>query len=128
MICQGATCSLSVILCCNTARRSNTSWRLRVSYPTPCSTMDTPEEYRKDTEKHPIENRCWKFTSLDGLLHTRPISSHNFEDKVAEMADGHMFVDMLKAMLQLDPDRRITPRQVLEHNSITMRHYASMDH
>ncbi|CAB1434871.1 unnamed protein product [Pleuronectes platessa] len=44
------------------------------------------------------------------------------------MADARMFVDMLKAMLQLDPDRRITPRQVLEHKFISMRHIARMDH
>ncbi|CAB1443417.1 unnamed protein product, partial [Pleuronectes platessa] len=61
--------------------------------------LKTPEEYHKETGKQPMENRFWKFTSLDGLLHTRPISNPNSADKIAEMADARMFVDMLKAML-----------------------------
>ncbi|CAB1415797.1 unnamed protein product [Pleuronectes platessa] len=90
--------------------------------------LKTPEEYRKETGIRPIENRRWWFTSLDDLLETRPITSLNAADEVAEKADGQMFVDMLKAMLQLDPDKRITPSQVLEHSFISMRHITSMEH
>ncbi|XP_069393733.1 homeodomain-interacting protein kinase 3-like isoform X1 [Paralichthys olivaceus] len=90
--------------------------------------LKTPEQYHKETGRWPMENRCWKFTSLDNLLLIRPINTQNSADKVAETADVHMFVDMLKGMLQLDPKRRITPLQVLEHKFINMRHIASTAH
>ncbi|XP_060951834.1 homeodomain-interacting protein kinase 1-like [Limanda limanda] len=63
--------------------------------------LKTPEEYHKEMGKQPMENRWWKFTSLN---------------------------DLLLAILQLDPDRRITPRQVLEHKFISLRHIARMEH
>lgn len=52
----------------------------------------------------------------------RLLSHNNVADKVVEDADRLMFVDMLKAMLELDATRRVTPRQVLEHDFIKMSH------
>lgn len=60
------------------------------------------------------------------MIQVRPITSKNSEDKVAERTDLLMFVDMLKAMLQLDAAKRITPRQVLEHEFTSMSHMVKM--
>ncbi|CAB1431028.1 unnamed protein product [Pleuronectes platessa] len=86
----------------------------------------TPNEYRRATGKQPMENRGFKFSSLDHLVDVQPIKTHNSADRVAEMSDVNMFVDMLKAMLQLDPNTRATPCEVLEHKFISMHHIASM--
>ncbi|XP_029363959.1 homeodomain-interacting protein kinase 2-like [Echeneis naucrates] len=56
----------------------------------------------------------------------RLIKTDNYADKAAEMADVLMFVDMLKGMLHLDAAKRITPRQVLDHPFLSMRHIDSM--
>ncbi|XP_047198321.1 filaggrin-like [Hippoglossus stenolepis] len=89
--------------------------------------LKTPDEYRKETGMRPMENRCLKFTSLDHLVDVRPINTHNSADRIAEISDVYMFVDMLKGMLQLDPNTRATPCQVLEHKFISMLHFARMD-
>lgn len=51
------------------------------------------------------------------MLQTR-LSHSNIADKVVEEADRLMFVDMLKAMLELDASQRVTPHQVLEHDFV----------
>lgn len=56
----------------------------------------------------------------------RVINPENSADKVAEMRDLLMFVDMLKGMLELDATKRITPRQALEHPFISMSHMVRM--
>lgn len=55
------------------------------------------------------------------MLQTR-LSHSNMPDKVVEEADRLMFVDMLKAMLELDASQRVTPHQVLEHDFVKMCH------
>ena len=50
----------------------------------------------------------------------------NVADRYAEVADVFMFVSMLKQMLHMDAARRITPRQVMQHDFISMVHMASL--
>ncbi|XP_071356048.1 homeodomain-interacting protein kinase 2-like [Trachinotus anak] len=88
--------------------------------------LKTPQQFHKETGIQPMETRRLKLTSLDHMLHIRVINTKNSADKAAEMSDVLMFVDMLKGMLQLDAASRITPRQVLEHQFISMRHILSM--
>ncbi|KAL7382071.1 hypothetical protein ABVT39_016444 [Epinephelus coioides] len=47
-------------------------------------------------------------------------------DKVAIRSDELIFVDMLDKMLELDAASRITPRQVLEHQFVSMDHLVCM--
>uniref|UniRef100_A0A3P8UIB8 Protein kinase domain-containing protein n=1 Tax=Cynoglossus semilaevis TaxID=244447 RepID=A0A3P8UIB8_CYNSE len=62
------------------------------------------------------------------LSHGRKTSRFFQRDnnKVAQMSDALMFVDMLKEMLHLDATKRATPGQVLQHKYITMQHLISM--
>lgn len=60
------------------------------------------------------------------MFQIRTISSKNSADKVAELNDLRIFVDMLKRMLHLDASERITPHQVLKHHFISMRHIINM--
>ncbi|CAJ1083803.1 homeodomain-interacting protein kinase 1-like isoform X1 [Xyrichtys novacula] len=63
-------------------------------------------------------DRQWK-------IKIRSLKSDAAADKVLEMSDGQVFLDMLKGLLQLDAAKRLTPRQVLEHPFITMSHLTS---
>uniref|UniRef100_A0A3P8UI90 Protein kinase domain-containing protein n=1 Tax=Cynoglossus semilaevis TaxID=244447 RepID=A0A3P8UI90_CYNSE len=67
-----------------------------------------------------------RVTRLDDLIHTQAVHCDNAADKVAQMSDALMFVDMLKEMLHLDATKRATPGQVLQHKYITMQHLISM--
>lgn len=50
------------------------------------------------------------------------LSHSTVADKVVEEADRLMFVDMLKAMLELNASHRITPHEVLQHDFVKMCH------
>lgn len=80
--------------------------------------LKTPEEYFKETGR----------TSLDNIK-SRTLSLDAIKDKCAEM-NLHLqnnttqdkwitCVDLLQRMLQLDPTKRITPRQILAHQFLT---------
>ncbi|XP_062256508.1 dual specificity tyrosine-phosphorylation-regulated kinase mbk-1-like [Platichthys flesus] len=107
-------------------RKTRKYFRRAVNSTTSHWQLKTPDEYRRATGKQPMENRSFKFSSLDHLVDVQPINSHNSADRVAEISDVNMFVDMLKAMLQLNPNTRATPYELLEHKFISMHHIASM--
>ncbi|XP_035474255.1 homeodomain-interacting protein kinase 1-like isoform X1 [Scophthalmus maximus] len=106
--------------CCFFQRKdtySSTLWKLK-----------SPEQFHKETGIQPMENRMYKFASLDNFLNLRVINRRNYQDKIAETRDVEMFVDMLKGMLKLDASKRITPRQVLQHRFTSMHHIINMYH
>lgn len=49
-------------------------------------------------------------------------------DILAEKADRREFIDLLKKMLALDADKRITPMKTLNHPFVTMTHLLHFPH
>lgn len=49
-------------------------------------------------------------------------------DVLAEKADRREFIDLLKKMLTLDADKRITPLKTLNHPFVTMTHLLHFPH
>lgn len=49
-------------------------------------------------------------------------------DLVAEKADRREFVGLLKKMLMIDADARISPAESLNHNFVTMKHLLDFPH
>lgn len=49
-------------------------------------------------------------------------------DILAEKADRREFIDLLKKMLTLDADKRITPMKTLNHPFVTMTHLLHFPH
>lgn len=49
-------------------------------------------------------------------------------DVLAEKADRREFIDLLKKMLALDADKRITPMKTLNHPFVTMTHLLHFPH
>lgn len=57
------------------------------------------------------------------------LSSHlEGTDMLAEKADRREFIDLLKRMLRLDADKRITPSKTLAHPFVTLSHLLDFPH
>lgn len=57
------------------------------------------------------------------------LSSHlEGTDMLAEKADRREFIDLLKRMLRLDADKRITPTKTLGHPFVTISHLMDYPH
>ncbi|XP_042368583.1 homeodomain-interacting protein kinase 2-like [Plectropomus leopardus] len=83
-------------------KRSSGGWRLK-----------TPREFWGNL-KPAGDYRAYHFSSLDDL-ETWPLVNLN----MVEADERKECIDLLKAMLRLDPNERITPGQVLAHPFIT---------
>ena len=68
------------------------------------------EEFKAEDEDLFLDENC----SLEEVF-----SSLRYD---ADETSCDIFMDLLKRMLHLDPEERITPGQVLEHPFITMSH------
>lgn len=76
---------------------------------------------------------CLKFLSVTFvpllILFQVNLSSHlEGTDMLAEKADRREFIDLLKRMLRLDADKRITPSKTLAHPFVTMSHLLDFPH
>lgn len=49
-------------------------------------------------------------------------------DQLAEKSDRREFVDLLKMMLMIDADQRISPSDALSHPFVTMQHLMDFPH
>lgn len=49
-------------------------------------------------------------------------------DMLVEKADRREFIDLLKKMLTIDADKRITPIETLNHPFVTMTHLLDFPH
>ncbi|XP_045901719.1 homeodomain-interacting protein kinase 3-like isoform X1 [Micropterus dolomieu] len=59
-----------------------------------------------------------QFTSLDDMVKT-----HSEVKNGAEYEDTQAFLNLIKQMLQVNPEKRITPSEALEHSFVTMKHF-----
>uniref|UniRef100_A0A4W6EQ99 Protein kinase domain-containing protein n=1 Tax=Lates calcarifer TaxID=8187 RepID=A0A4W6EQ99_LATCA len=55
------------------------------------------------------------------------LGQHLYPTDTTEIDDTRAFLSLLKQMLHVDPDRRITPSEALEHRFIKMTHLTSKD-
>uniref|UniRef100_A0A3P9KMS9 Protein kinase domain-containing protein n=1 Tax=Oryzias latipes TaxID=8090 RepID=A0A3P9KMS9_ORYLA len=81
----------------------------------------TPEEYTEITGNRV---RCMNpVIDFDAMTdqHRNMYEMHDDDDHKA-------FIDLLKRILEVNPQRRITPSQALEHDFITMKHLAGKTH
>uniref|UniRef100_A0A0N5AZI0 non-specific serine/threonine protein kinase n=1 Tax=Syphacia muris TaxID=451379 RepID=A0A0N5AZI0_9BILA len=89
-----------------------TYWRLK-----------TLEEHEHDSPSKSKETRKYVFNCLDDVAQVRPIEADGL-DGVCEKLDRLEFVDLLKKMLSMDQDKRITPYDGLQHPFVRMTHIA----
>ncbi|XP_063293665.1 homeodomain-interacting protein kinase 3 isoform X1 [Pelobates fuscus] len=96
--------------------------------PYPSWKLKTLEEHEAETGMKSKEARKYIFNSLDDIVHVNMVMDLDGSDLVAEKADRREFVGLLKKMLMIDADARITPTDTLNHSFVTMKHLLDFPH
>ncbi|XP_055327213.1 homeodomain-interacting protein kinase 1-like [Paramacrobiotus metropolitanus] len=87
--------------------------------------LKTPEEYELETRQKTKEARKYIFNCLDDIIEVHPNTHLAGQDLLAEKGDCAEFVDILKKMLTMDQERRITPAEALHHPFLMLNHLAN---
>uniref|UniRef100_A0A3Q3X3J1 non-specific serine/threonine protein kinase n=1 Tax=Mola mola TaxID=94237 RepID=A0A3Q3X3J1_MOLML len=89
--------------------------------------LKTPAEHEAEMGIKSKEARKYIFNCLDDMMQVN-MTSLEGTDILAEKADRREFIDLLKKMLTLDSDKRITPLKTLSHPFVTMTHLLHFPH
>ncbi|KAM4613865.1 homeodomain-interacting protein kinase 1 isoform 4-T4 [Polymixia lowei] len=90
--------------------------------------LKTPSEHEVEMGIKSKEARKYIFNCLDDMMQVNLSSHLEGTDMLAEKADRREFIDLLKRMLRLDADKRITPTKTLGHPFVTMSHLMDYPH
>jgi len=90
--------------------------------------LKTPEEHEQETNIKSKEVRKYIFNCLDDMAQINLPLNLVGSELLAEKADRKEFIDLLKRMLVLDQEHRITPYEALNHNFVTLNHLADYAH
>ncbi|TKC52813.1 hypothetical protein EI555_019305 [Monodon monoceros] len=97
-------------------------------YPGALEYDQTLEEHEAETGMKSKEARKYIFNSLDDIVHVNTVMDLEGSDLLAEKADRREFVSLLKKMLLIDADLRITPAETLNHAFVNMKHLLDFPH
>ncbi|CAB1315636.1 unnamed protein product, partial [Coregonus sp. 'balchen'] len=97
-------------------------------YPGASEYDQAPSEHEAEMGIKSKEARKYIFNCLDDLMQVNLSSHLEGSDMLAEKADRREFIDLLKRMLRLDADKRITPTKTLGHPFVTMSHLLDFPH
>ncbi|XP_069094821.1 homeodomain-interacting protein kinase 1 isoform X2 [Pleurodeles waltl] len=90
--------------------------------------LKTPEEHEMETGIKSKEARKYIFNCLDDMAQVNMSTDLEGTDMLAEKADRREYIDLLKKMLTIDADKRITPLKTLNHSFVTMTHLLDFPH
>ncbi|XP_050410933.1 homeodomain-interacting protein kinase 2 isoform X1 [Patella vulgata] len=90
--------------------------------------LKSPEEHEAETKIKSKEARKYIFNCLDDIGQINVPTDLEGSELLAEKVDRREFIDLLKRMLTLDQERRILPREALNHHLITMKHLMDYAH
>ncbi|KAI1890702.1 hypothetical protein AGOR_G00156360 [Albula goreensis] len=90
--------------------------------------LKTPAEHESEMGIKSKEARKYIFNCLDDMMQVNMATNLEGTDMLAEKADRREFIDLLKKMLTLDADKRITPMKTLGHPFVTMAHLLDFPH
>ncbi|XP_076878279.1 LOW QUALITY PROTEIN: homeodomain-interacting protein kinase 3a [Brachyhypopomus gauderio] len=90
--------------------------------------LKTTEEHEAETGMKSKEARKYIFSCLEDIGHVNLVLNMEGFDQLAEKADRREFVDLLRMMLLIDAEQRITPADVLSHAFVTMQHLLDFPH
>ncbi|KAM5172178.1 homeodomain-interacting protein kinase 2 isoform 2-T2 [Mantella aurantiaca] len=98
--------------------------------PYPLWRLKTPEDHESETGIKSKEARKYIFNCLDDMAQVKVNMTSDLEgsDMLVEKADRREFIDLLKKMLTIDADKRITPIETLNHPFVTMTHLLDFPH
>eukprot|EP00092_Neocalanus_flemingeri_P056139 GFUD01066483.1.p1 GENE.GFUD01066483.1~~GFUD01066483.1.p1 ORF type:complete len:1158 (-),score=323.90 GFUD01066483.1:3708-7181(-) len=90
--------------------------------------LKTPEEHEGETKIKSKEARKYIFNCLEDMGQVNVPTDLERGELLAEKVDRREFIDLLKRMLTMDQERRITPSEALNHPFVTMAHMADYAH
>ncbi|TRZ02976.1 hypothetical protein DNTS_004983 [Danionella cerebrum] len=90
--------------------------------------LKTPSEHEAEMGIKSKEARKYIFNCLDDMMQVNLPNHFEGTDLLAEKADRRELIDLLKRMLRLDADKRITPTKTLAHPFVTMSHLLNFPH
>ncbi|XP_028649724.1 homeodomain-interacting protein kinase 3-like isoform X3 [Erpetoichthys calabaricus] len=90
--------------------------------------LKTPEEHENETGMKSKEARKYIFSCLDDIAHVNLVMDLEGSDLLSEKADRREFVSLLKKMLLIDAEKRITPLETMNHPFVTMQHLLDFPH
>ncbi|XP_011493916.1 PREDICTED: homeodomain-interacting protein kinase 2 isoform X2 [Ceratosolen solmsi marchali] len=90
--------------------------------------LKTPEEHEAETSIKSKEARKYIFNCLDDIGQVNVPTDLEGGQLLAEKADRREFIDLLKRMLTMDQERRITPGEALNHAFVTLAHLVDYAH
>eukprot|EP00095_Tigriopus_kingsejongensis_P002712 maker-scaffold809_size94238-snap-gene-0.30 protein:Tk02712 transcript:maker-scaffold809_size94238-snap-gene-0.30-mRNA-1 annotation:"hypothetical protein TcasGA2_TC007452" len=97
-----------------------------VSYP--FWRLQTPEEVEIETKVKSKDARRYIFNCLEDMGQVNVPTDLERGELLAEKVDRREFIDLLRRMLDMDQERRITPSEALNHPFVTMTHLADYAH
>ncbi|XP_071956142.1 homeodomain-interacting protein kinase 1-like [Antedon mediterranea] len=86
------------------------------------------EEHEGETGIKSKEARKYIFNCLDDIAQVNLPPDLEGTELLAEKADRREFVDLLKRMLTIDAEKRITPLEALNHSFVTLSHLGEYAH
>ncbi|XP_075414847.1 homeodomain-interacting protein kinase 2 isoform X2 [Tenrec ecaudatus] len=96
--------------------------------PYPLWRLKTPDDHEAETGIKSKEARKYIFNCLDDMAQVNMTTDLEGSDMLVEKADRREFIDLLKKMLTIDADKRVTPIETLNHPFVTMTHLLDFPH
>lgn len=90
--------------------------------------LKTPEEHEAETGIKSKEARKYIFNCLDDMGQVNVPNELEGGDLLSEKTDRREFIELLKRMLTMDQDRRITPAEALQHSFVSLQHLVDFTH
>lgn len=90
--------------------------------------LKTPEEHEAETSNKSKEARKYIFNCLEDIGQVNVPTDIEGGQLLAEKTDRREFIDLLKRMLTIDQERRITPGEALNHPFTTLSHLIDYSH
>lgn len=90
--------------------------------------LKNQDEHEAEFNIRSKESRKYIFNCLDDMAQVNVPTNLDGAELLAEKADRREFIDLLKRMLTLDQERRITPGEALNHSFVVLNHFVDYGH
>ncbi|KAL3065356.1 hypothetical protein OYC64_015516 [Pagothenia borchgrevinki] len=90
--------------------------------------LKSTDEHETETGIKSKEARKYIFSCLDDIAHVNLVMNLEGSDLLVEKADRREFVGLLKKMLLIDAEERISPAEALSQPFVTMQHLLDFPH
>ncbi|CAH2296624.1 Homeodomain-interacting kinase 2 [Pelobates cultripes] len=106
----------------NRGTKTHLFFRRKMHYQQVLWRLKSKDHYEWETGIKPLERRINIFSCLDDFAKLHVQYEPEISGIMVEMGDMWQCLDLIKEMLALEPEKRITPIELLSHPFITMAH------